>query len=495
MKKMTILLGVACLFYALPAYADDVYIPTWRGSAGSVTATYDFNDENTFNEGVTSGPDAGDVTAGVIAEFGSEACTSGSRDGVVASEFIRASLTNLATGKEGVIIRFQITSTMDALPFAGLEVTTGTFEDPDFVFCGGGEGDGLTALGTTDHGDGFFTIGTEVLVASGAGCETVQVFMEELPGGTCIDEVIIDVQHSGNPGLTAVATVTPDSVTETEGGTATNMVVSLDAGVGSVSGNVTVTLDPNSAEVSFDGVNTAKVLTFTTLNWETPQTVAVDAFNDTDTEACVETFTFQAVVASTTDTHFTGVAQCPLTVSVIDDDSGCVFVEAADVDLNELASEADTGTLVYTLNRAPGSGSVFVDITDGFEDPNAPFFTADPNFLSFTSGNWNVPQTVTLNAVQDSELRGTEAGSGAPSVSTAVSTVSVSTPGDTFFINLDAETGANLNAPTPVEVNITQDECGAFEFNGVDYDNNCIVDVADFSQFVNEWLTCSEPGC
>ncbi len=487
MKKMTILLGVACLFYALPAYADDVYIPTWRGSTGSVTATYDFNDSGTFNDGVTSGPDSGSVTAGTLEEFGEDACTSGSRSGVVAGELVRFALTNLATGKEGVIIRFQITSTMAELPFTGIEVATETFESPSFVFCGGSEGDDLTSVGITDHGDGFFTISVETFVEAGAGCDTVQVFMEELPESTCIDEVIIDVQHSGNPGLNVVATATPDSITETEGGTATNLVIALDSGVGTVSalGSVTVTLDPNTTQISFDGATVAKVLTFTDTNWETPQTVAVDAFDDTNFEACSESFTFQAVVASTSDAHFNGVAQCPLTVEVIDDETGCVFVEAVDTELNELDTEVEhKGTLVYSLNSQPSLGAVItVTIDDGFEDPNAPFFTADPNVLTFGNSGWDIPQTVTLTAVQDDEFRGDEPGSGAPTPTTAVT--GLSQVGDVDF----------TAAPDPVDVSITEDECGALEYNVLDYNTNCLVDVADFAIFAGDWLGCSEPGC
>ncbi len=509
MKKMTIFLGLALLFVS-PMYANDDFAPFWRGSAGTAKVVFDFSDPNTFNDGDVdpTSPDFALIetaTAQAGQEFGTDACSvvgPPARAGVLVASEVRALVTNLAAEGETVVVRVQITSTAAELPFTGIESANSTFDQPDFELCEGAEDLQLEPVGpAVDHGDGYSTSAIEAVLPAGAGCGLIQVFFEGFEEGTCVDEIIIDIQHSTNPGQIAVATATPASVQvqEFQGGSGItqDMVIALDPNVGSVSasGSVVVTLDPNTTQVTLNGVSSLK-LTFTDTDWTTPQTVTVAGVEDTNFEACVSSFVFQAAVESSSDAHFDqGAAQVPLQIDLIDEDNGCVFVEAEDTELNELLSEADTGSLVYSLNRAPSSGSVFIAVDDSFEDPNSPYFKADPNVLTFTTSNWAIPQTVTLNPQQDDELRGTAPGSGEPSVTTAISTVSVSSPGDNFFVNPDPETQENLNAPAAVEISITEDECGAQEFGSVDFNQDCFVDISDLSSFVEEWLGCSTPGC
>ncbi len=501
MKKMKLLLGLALLIYAVPTYANDDFAPSWRGIPNSVSAVWNLNDPNEFDEPIVTGPDAGsvEVTVAEEQEIVTEACELAGRSGGIGNELIRTLVTNLAAEGEGTLIRIQITSTASELGFSGVESATGVFTDPGFVACQGieeielepEEGETGFILGTVDHLDGFFTIGFEVLLDSPGDCSDIQFFTEEIAEGTCIDEVIIDVHHGPNPGFNAVATVTEAevSVLETEGASIPTaaMVVALDPAVGDVSGSVLVTLDPMSTgDALINGV-AAPVLTFSTGDWETPQTVTITGTDDANFEACIEPFTFQASVTSVTDSEFTGAAQSPLTINVIDYENGCVLV-AGEPEIEEIPG-GQTAELVYSLNRAPDA-SVFVAITDGSEDPNMPFFTADPNSIEFTTLNWATPKTVTLTAVQDDEFRGEEAGTGAPTETTAVTTVTTTA---TFFINNDAE-GVNQNAPAPLPVLVSEDECGALEFNQFDFDEDCVVGLLDLSAFVEQWLSSTQPG-
>ncbi len=484
MKKLNILLGLALLIVTGPIYANDEFPPSWRGAPGSLKVVFNFDDPNTFNEGVVTGLSAGSVVANALEgqEFGFEACSGVSpRLGVVAEELSRALISNPTPEGEGVIIRVQITSTLAALPFTGIEVANETFDSPDFVFCDGAEGLEEEPVGESgDLGDGFYTIAIEALFADGFGCDDIQVFFEEIEAGTCIDEIIIDIQHSTNPGEKVVASALPAEINVVEGGATVDMVISLDPNIGSVDGSVTVTLDPNSGfDVEFNASTTPPVLTFTNLNWTTPQTVAIGGSDDTNFEVCIETFSFQAQVASVSDSEFNnGVAQVPLTINVTDLDTGCVFV-AGEPQLEEITGGM-TDTLVYSLNRAPSSGTVLVDISDGFEDPNMPFFTADPNVLTFDGTNWAIPQTTTLTAVQDDDYRGEAPGTGDPTTTTAVTALSAI---DTFF----------TGGPDPVTVSIAEDECGALEFDAFDFDEDCVVDVNDLATFLGDWLGSTIP--
>ncbi len=479
--------GLACLLYALPIYANDEFAPSWRGSANTVKVVFDFTDPNDINAAdvdITS-PDFPFVTASVLEgqEFGTEACEStGGRKGVVAGELIRALVTNLAVEGESTTVRVQVTSTLSALPFTGIESATGVFDDGEsFVGCDLAEGIESEPVDVpADLGNGYFTVAVEAVLTSPFGCDDIQFFMEEPGENVCIDQVIIDIQHNTNPGQVIVANASPSTIDVIEGGTPTNMVISLDPNLGPVTGPIFVTLDPLSGlDIELDTVAAPRVLTFTNGNWETPQTVSVAGSNDTNFETCIEPFPFQAQVSAAFDSAFDGgAAQVPLAINVMDLDSGCVFVEAVDTELEESIA-GPTGSLVYTLNRSPSS-PVFVDITDGFTDPNNPFFTSDPNQLTFDSGNWNTAQTVALSAVQDEEFRGTP-GTGEPTGTTAVTTIS----GD----------GTYTEIPAAIAITVTEDECGALEFNSHDFNNDCTVDILDLSEFIQDWLNCSQAGC
>ncbi len=485
MKKLIILCGLALLMTTLPLVANDEFAPSWRGATGSAKIVFDFNDPNSFDTGVVdpTSPDFGLITeAGAHADmgFGSTACTAGLRSGAVVLPVTgRIGVTNLAAEGEQVIMRVQVTSTASELPFSGIESATGNFTLPEFVFCDGAEELQATPVGASgDLGDGYHTIAIEATLAAPGDCEQIQVFFEGFAEDTCIDEIIIDIQHSTNPGFSVVANVTPTSVDVVEEGTPANMVVSLDPNLGPVTGPIFVTLDPLSGlDIELDTVAAPRVLTFTNLNWETPQTVAVAGAADTNTETCIETFPFQASVSASNDSAFDGgAAQVELTINVTDLDSGCVFVQGVDTELDESVAGI-TGSLVYTLNRAP-TNPVIVEVTD--LDLAQPYFTADPNAVTFTNADW-AAKTVNLSAVQDGEFRGAEPGTGALTGTSASSTVT----GDATFVT----------NPDDVAISILEDECGALEFNPFDTDGDCFVGINELANFIAEWLACTEPGC
>ncbi|WP_424833210.1 choice-of-anchor R domain-containing protein [Ruegeria sp.] len=166
-------------------------------------------------------------------------------------------------------------------------------------------------------------------------------------------------------------------------------------------GTVTVTLtQPNNTDVTVDTdtvtSNNQTTLSFTTVNWNAPQTVTVAAAQDVD-----------AAVDSADILHSAsggGYASVTGTVSVTvtdDDEAALVFAQAADpLEVSEGGSAAytvalatqPTGTVTVTLTQ-PTNTDVTVDtntVTNG-----------NQTTLSFTTVNWNAPQTVTVAAAQD----------------------------------------------------------------------------------------------
>jgi hypothetical protein len=189
-----------------------------------------------------------------------------------------------------------------------------------------------------------------------------------------------------------VITETGGSTDVTEGGATDTYTVRLGARPAS---NVTVTLTPD-ARVT---VNKA-TLTFTHTNWNEPQTVTVTAVND-------------AVVEGPHTGYISHVCGCEapwvgisagLDVHITDNDEGGLVIAETDGSTNVtegalLGEPGYSDTYTVTLNTQPAS-DVTVTLT-----PDAQV-TVNPPTLTFTSGNWNTPQPVTVTAVDDAVVEG-----------------------------------------------------------------------------------------
>jgi hypothetical protein len=126
---------------------------------------------------------------------------------------------------------------------------------------------------------------------------------------------------------------------------------------------------------------------------------------------------------------------------------------------------------------------------DGLDpgDPNLPVLLTEVTVngkaretLTFTTDNWNTSQTVTVAAVDDGELE-TD-----PHSATITHIVS-------------SEDLGYDDLPVPnVNVIIRENNCGAWGFNPMDFDEDCYVGLRDFARFAAEWLKCTRPqgpGC
>ena len=165
------------------------------------------------------------------------------------------------------------------------------------------------------------------------------------------------------------------------GGTATYTIV-LDS---QPTGNVTIT--PSSSDTNTATVSAA--LTFTTGNWNTAQTVTVTGVNDNIDNPVDRSATISHAVAGG---GYGAVVAADVAVTVTDDDGVGITVSEA----NRTVAEAG-GTATYTivLNTQP-TGNVVITPTSS-DTNTATVSTA----LTFTTGNWNTAQTVTVTGVND----------------------------------------------------------------------------------------------
>lgn len=147
---------------------------------------------------------------------------------------------------------------------------------------------------------------------------------------------------------------------------------------------------------------TPSVLTFTSTNFATAQTVTVTVVDDLVAEATVHQAPINFSISSA-DSYFNGVSNPPVMVNVTDNDSaGVSIVESGDItQTTEGSSTQDSYTVVLT--KAPAS-NVDILVNGGSQSllGKASTPTASTITLNFTTSNWSTPQTVNVLPVNDS---------------------------------------------------------------------------------------------
>ena len=183
------------------------------------------------------------------------------------------------------------------------------------------------------------------------------------------------------------------------------------ATVAITSGDTTaVTVDDTDGD-SLNGVQ--NTLTFTSANWNTPQTVTLTAAQDTD--GVGENVTITHTASTATQSEYTNL-QATITANTTDaqapgfvfdaDPSSPATNEAGPLQLAELSSSSTntddytvrlTSQPTQTVTATITSSNTLAVVVDDTDTGNP----GDQNTLTFTSSNWNTPQTVTLTAQQD----------------------------------------------------------------------------------------------
>ena len=153
---------------------------------------------------------------------------------------------------------------------------------------------------------------------------------------------------------------------------------------------VTVTVTGQAGtDLTLTGLNATNALTFTTDNWNTAQTVTVTAGQDADGADDAVTLTHTATGGEYEDVTAT------LPVTVVDDDRAIVLSRTS-LSVDEGSAAGST----YTVKLATQpSAQVTVAVT-GHSGTDVSVDTAS---LTFTTGNWNTAQTVTVTAAEDDD--------------------------------------------------------------------------------------------
>ena len=224
----------------------------------------------------------------------------------------------------------------------------------------------VTALEEEDAGDDEATVTHSVSGAFYGGRVTAA-------------DVTVSVTDNDTRGVT----FSESEVTVFEGGTGT-YAVQLDT---EPTGTVTVTIhDPtDNTDVTTD----PGTLTFTNLNWNTPQTVTVTAAEEVDVVDDTASVTHSVSGADYADVSAPGV-----TLNVTDNDKAGVFISST------FHAVVDVCEYTYSVNLLTQPSG---DVTITIGDPSNTDVTADPEALTFTQDNWNDAQDVTVTCTRDDD--------------------------------------------------------------------------------------------
>lgn len=234
----------------------------------------------------------------------------------------------------------------------------------------------VTATGVNDtivDGDVPFTIVTGAAVSA-----------DPLYSGRSVDDVAVTNADNDMAGVT----VSPTSglLTTEAGGTAMFSVV-LDA---QPSASVVISLASSN---TLEGTVTPASVTFTALDWSTPQVITVTGVNDPYDDGDVA---YSVVTGATVsgDASFNALAVADVSITNSDNDTASVTVSpTSGLTTTEVGATA-MFTVVLTAQPA-------ADVVIGVSSGDATEGTASPASLTFTSVNWNIAQTVVVTGVDD----------------------------------------------------------------------------------------------
>ena len=176
-------------------------------------------------------------------------------------------------------------------------------------------------------------------------------------------------------------------------------------------GNVTLDL-----ALSVNGVAQIDktALTFTTANWNVPQAVTLKAIDDDLIDGAESVvITLSVNDAATTTNEFDALPNIVIPVFNVNDDVPRILM--AGVTGVVLTEGGAAETISVSLSHAPLS-----NVTIAVNNSNPQQWTSNVSSLVFTPSNWNVPQSLTLLATNETIVDGTVNGNVRLSVSSSV---------------------------------------------------------------------------
>ncbi|MEK7183471.1 MAG: hypothetical protein AAB776_02430 [Patescibacteria group bacterium] len=174
------------------------------------------------------------------------------------------------------------------------------------------------------------------------------------------------------------------------GGTATYTIVLTAQPTATV--NVGVTSNDTT-----EGTVSPSSLAFTTADWASAHTVTVTGANDSLDDGSI-VYTLVNAAATSADLGYAGLNPADVSATNTDDDVSGITVGSASGNTIE---DGTAATFTLVLNAQPTA-----DVSIGVSSEDVSEGTVSPASVTFTSLNWNTPQTITVTGVDDSLVDG-----------------------------------------------------------------------------------------
>jgi large repetitive protein len=240
--------------------------------------------------------------------------------------------------------------------------------------------------------------GVDDASADGNTTNTVTVSINTANTLDSVYDLVPSQNHSVINNDNDVAGITVDpmygTIVEETGTTATYTVV-LNS---QPSGNVLI--DTASSDTGELTVSPPQ-LTFTTSNWNTPQTATVTGIDDNIDDGTVNANVTNTPNAGSADVTYRSVGAATVVASTRDNDTAGITI-ALTGGSNSVTEPNTTDTFTMVLDSEP-TGNVVINVTSS----DTSEATVSPSSATFTAGNWNTPQTVTMTAANDFIVDGT----------------------------------------------------------------------------------------
>lgn len=189
------------------------------------------------------------------------------------------------------------------------------------------------------------------------------------------------------PGPTPAINITPTTgLLTSEAGTTATFEVKLDT---MPTADVTI---PLSSSNPAEGTISTSSLTFTSANWNVPQIVTITGQDDVASDGAIA-FSIVTAPAVSADANYSGRDAVNVAVTNADNEAGITVNPISGLTTTE---GGGTATFTVQLNTAPTA-----DVVIPISSSNPAEGTASVVSLTFTSADWNVPQTVTITGSDD----------------------------------------------------------------------------------------------
>lgn len=153
-----------------------------------------------------------------------------------------------------------------------------------------------------------------------------------------------------------------------------------------------VVLDVASNDMT-EAVVSLSSLTFTSANWSTPQTVMVSGVDDMLVDGN-QAFNIVATPNVLSSSEYASLSAQNIAVTAQDDDTAGITVDQSAV--APFSENSGTTTFTVVLNTEPLTDVVLDVVSNDTTEA-----TVDLANLTFTSGDWSTPQTITVSGVDD----------------------------------------------------------------------------------------------